>query len=446
MKTLQISIITAVGIAMVVTVGVYIMLFPNSVISNDVNPSCNPAPNVSRDKITLEPVTWISVMEIEKNQTKLDCTSLTDETLSNLPSLEQALNGADQCKQGKDNICSFPSGVSTTMVSDGIIPVEDRVNYAASLTNDEANSLLDEVRLDLHGSQAVGDVQYGSKYYQIILFSSDKPGSSQVYPRFTPEPGYTPDNLVKGESINYTITLQTLATFGKPAKVELYPVISALDSGLTARIIPNMLSIPERSSVNTTMVITAGQNPQNGTYYVGFSGKVSDGGFSGGMVLAECPCIRIGNSDWAIRTFESGGGGYWSGKDPPSWLRAMTVTDKQVYHVGDTVEIKNFLVNDSPNKVRLDNELRLFVHVYNQVNDTGAYRYFYGIEAINDGKPVVLEPHSITMIARPFYWDQSDLRAESVLHKVVPAKYHVDMSFGSYNGTVWDDDVSIVIK
>lgn len=431
---------------MVVIVGVYIMVFSNSVISNDMKPSCNPAPNVSRDKIPLKQVTWISVMEIEKNQTKLNCTSLTDENLSNLPPIEQALNGADQCKQGKDNICSFPSGVSITMVSDGIIPIEDRVNYVASLTNDETNSLLDEIRLDLHGSQAVGDVQYGSKYYQIMLSSSDKPGSSQVYPRFTPEPGYTLDDLVKGKSINYTITLQTLATFGRPVKVELYPVISALDSGLTAKIIPNVIFIPERSSVNATMKVTAGPNAQNGTYRVGFSGKVFDGGFSGGMLRSECPCIRIENSDWTISTFDSGGGGYWSGKDPPSWLKSEITTDKQVYHVGDTVEIKNFLVNDSPNKIRLDNELRLFVHVYNQVNDTGAYRYFYGIEAINDGKPVVLEPHSITMIARPFYWDQSDLRSESISHKVVPAKYHVDMSFGSYNGTVWDNDISIVIK
>lgn len=445
MNTIHLSLIVTVGIAMVVTAGVYIMVFPNSVTSNDINPSCNPAPNISRDKITLKQVTWISVMEIDKNQTKLDCTSLTDENLSNLPSVEQALNGADQCKQGKDNICSFPSGVSITMVSDGIIPIEDRVNYAASLTNDESNSLLDEIKLDPHGSQAVGDVQYDDKYYQIMLSSSDKPGSSQVYPRFTPEPGYTPDDLVKDQSINYTITLQTLATFGRPAKVELYPVISALDSGLTARITPNALFIPERSTVNATMIVTAGTNAQNGTYPIGFSGKVLDGGFSGGMVRSECPCIRIGNSDWTINTFDSGGG-YWSGKDPPSWLKSEITTDKQVYHVGDTVEIKNFLVNNSPNKITLDNELRLFIHVYNQVNDTGAHRYFYGIEATNDGKPVVLEPHSMTMIARPFYWDQSDLRSESISHKVVPAKYHVDMSFGSYNGTVWDDDVSIVIR
>ncbi|MDH2908293.1 MAG: hypothetical protein PXX83_09400 [Candidatus Nitrosotalea sp.] len=445
MKTLHLSIVFGSGIAAVVAVGIYILIFPSSIASNYDSPSCNPAPNTSRDEIALKKITWLSVMEIEKNQTKLDCTSLTDETLSSLPKLEQSLNGADQCKQGKDNICSFPSGIGMIMISDGIIPVEDQVNYQASLTQDEAHVLLDNVNLASNGNLVVGDVKYDSKYYQIILFSSDKPGSSQVYPRFNPEPGYTRDNLAKGESINYTITLQTLATFGGPVKVELDPKISTLDSGLDAKIVPNILFIPERTSVNATMVVTAGQNVQNGIYDIGFSGKVSNGGFSGGMIQTECPCIRIGNSDWTISTFESGGG-YWGGKDPPSWLRVETITDKQVYHIGDVVEIKNFIVNDSPNKVRLDNEPRLFVHVYNQVNGTGAYRYFYGIDAINDGKPIVLEPHSVTLIARPFYWDQSDLRIDSVLHKVVPGKYHVDMSFGSYNGTVWASDVSIVIK
>jgi len=445
MKTTHLSIITGFGIATVVAVGIYILIFPISITSNYDNPSCNQAPNVSRDEITLKKITWLSVMEIEKNQTKLDCTSLTNETLSGLPKLEQALSGADQCKQGQENICSFPSGVSLIMAANGIIPVEDRVNYKAGLTQDDAHILLNSVNLASNGNLVVGDVKYGDKYYQIILFSSDKPGSSQVYPRFTPEPSYTLDNLTKGESINYTITLQTLETFGKPTQVELYPKISARDSGLDVKIIPNILSIPERSSVNATMMVTAGQNVQDGIYDIGFSGKVSNGGFSGGMAQTNCPCIKIGNSDWTISTFESGGG-YWGGKDPPYWLKVETVTDKQIYHIGDVVEIKNFIVNDSPNKVTLDNEPRLFVHVYNQVNDTGAYRYFYGIDAINDGKPIVLEPHSVTMIARPFYWDQSDLRIDSVLHKVMPGKYHIDMSFGSYNGTVWASDVSIVIK
>lgn len=441
MKTLELSII--IGIVTSIGIGTFILIFPNSIFTTESNPSC--VQNPSEEKIPLKKINSISVMEIEKNQTKLDCTSLTNETLSSLPILEQALNGADKCKQGTDNLCSFSSGVSLVMVADEIIPVQDHVDYVVSLTNDEANSLLDTVRLTHHGSLVVGDVKYGSKYYQVILFSSDEQGSSQVYPRFTPQPPYIPDNLTKGESINYTITLQTLATFGRPTKVELYPVISSLDSGLIARIVPNILSIPERSSVNVTMMVMAGPNVQNGTYLIGFLGKVSNGGFSGGMVRTECPCIRIGNSDWTISTFGTGGG-YFSGKDPPNWLKAETVTDKQVYHIGDVVEIKNFIVNDSPNKVRLDNETRLFVHVYNQVNDTGAYRYFYGAEAINGGKPIILEPHSVTMIVRPFYWDQSDLRAESNLHKVVPGKYHVDLSFGSYNGSVWSNDVSIVIK
>jgi hypothetical protein len=121
-----------------------------------------------------------------------------------------------------------------------------------------------------------------------------------------------------------------------------------------------------------------------------------------------------------------------------------TVTDKQDYHTGETIRITNYITNDSPNIVIL-NETRLFLSVYNQVNDTGASRYFYGIDAY-DHKSLVLEPHSKTIIARPFYWDQSDLRPESITHKVIPGHYHIDASFGSYNGTVWDNDVLVTIR
>ena len=159
----------------------------------------------------------------------------------------------------------------------------------------------------------------------------------------------------------------------------------------------------------------------------------------------QCPCIRIGDSDWTIRTYDGNGGG-WGGKPSLPWLKVETVTDKQLYHTGEIVEIKNFIINDSPNKVTLENGMRMFVDMYNQVNGTGAYRYFYGIDSLYDGKPISLEPHSKTLIARPFYWDQSDLRDQLMPHKVIPGNYIVDVSFGSYNGTVWNNDVPIVIK
>ena len=444
MKTLHYSIII-IGIAIAVIIGIFLMIFPNIIFSTESTPSCSPAPNISRETITLKQITWISVMEIEKNQTKLDCTSVNSETFSTLPKLGQALYGADQCKQGIDDICSFPSGFRTTRISEGILPVDEGVNYQASLTQDEANFLLDNVRLASNGDLIVGDVKYNDKYYQIILWTSDKPPGLQVNAHYTPEPNYIPYDLEIGKSTNYTITVKTLATFGNPAKIQLYPIILAQDSGLYAKIIPDVLFIPERSEANATMMITAGPYAQNGTYQIGFGGKISDGGFAGGMYQTPCPCIRIGDSDWTIRTYDGNGGG-WGGNPSLPWLRVETITDKQLYHTGETVEVKSFIINNSPNKVTLENGMQLFVDIYNQVNGTGAYRYFYGIDALYDGKPIPLEPHSKTMIARPFYWDQSDLREQSVSHKVIPGNYIVDVSFGSYNGTVWDNDVHITIK
>lgn len=444
MKSLHFLIITTVGIA-IVAVGIYMLIFPSTILSTENSPSCSTAPNSSRDEIPLKQVTWLSVMEIEKNQTKLDCTTVNQETFSHMPKLEQSLSGADKCYHGQDGICSFPSGIGMSMISDGIMPVEESRNYQVSLTQDETHILLDNVNLVSNGNLVVGDVKNGDKYYQIILWTKDEPPPLQVHVDYTAEPSAIPYDLEIGKSINYTITAKTLATFGMPAKVQLYPIIPALDSGLNARFVPDVLFIPERSEANATMVITAGPHAQNGTYQIGFGGKIHDGGFAGGMRENQCPCIRIGDSDWTIRTYDGNGGG-WGGKPSLQWLKVETVTDKHLYHTGETVGIKNFIINDSPNKVTLENGMRMFVDMYNQVNGTGAYRYFYGIDASYDGKSISLEPHSKTMIARPFYWDQSDLRDQSVPHKVIPGDYIVDVSFGSYNGTVWDNDVPIVIK
>ena len=424
MKTLHLSIIIILGIAAVVAVGIYVLISPSTILSTEDISSCNPAPNSSRDVITLKQITWMSVMEIEKNQTKLDCTSVNSETFSALPKLEQALSGADQCKQGKDEVCSFPSGIGgMTVISDGIIPVDDRINYQTSLTQDEANSLSDNVRLASNGDLVVGDVEYNGKYYQIILWTKDTPPTLQVSADYAPEPNAIPYDLEIGKSINYTITVKTLTTFGMPAKVQLYPIIPALDSGLNARFVPDVLFISERSKANATMIITAGPHAQNGTYQIRFAGKILDGGFAGEMRGNQCPCIRIGDSDWTIRTYDGNGGG-WGGKPSLPWLKVETVTDKQLYHTGEIVEIKNFIINDSPNRVTLENGMRMFVDMYNQVNGTGAYRYFYGIDALYDGKPISLEPHSKTLIARPFYWDQSDLRESICVTQSNPWKLY----------------------
>ncbi len=211
MKTTHLSIITGFGIATVVAVGIYILIFPISIISNYDNPSCNQAPNVSRDEITLKKITWLSVMEIEKNQTKLDCTTVNQETFLHIPKLEQALNRADQCEQGQDNVCSFPSGgISLEMAADGIMSVEDSKNYRASLTQDEAHFLLDNVNLGQVGSLVAGDVNYDGKYYQVLLYTNDESVNNDEYIRdtgLTWVNGQSPDSSIACASSDYDITI-----------------------------------------------------------------------------------------------------------------------------------------------------------------------------------------------------------------------------------------------
>ncbi|MGI0018183.1 MAG: hypothetical protein ACREA1_05700 [Nitrosotalea sp.] len=445
MKTLYFSIIVGSGISAVLAVGIYLMVFPSVIFSTDLTPSCSPAPNISRDEIALKKISWISVTRIEKNQTSLDCTTVTSETFLHIPKLEQALSGADQCMQGKDGVCSFPSGFGMmTLLSNGLVPVDDRTNYRSSLTQDEAHFLLDNVNFEHVGNLVAGDVNYDGKYYQVLLHTSDTPILPQVSANFAVEPVST-DDLSVGKSVNYTIIVQTLATFGVPVSVTLYPVINAQDSGITVKIIPDTLSIPERSTANATLVITAGPGAQNGTYDIGFNGQLQDGTFSDRMRQTSCPCIRIGDSDWTVRTYY-GDSGSWGGKSPPSWLQVETTTGKNTYHTGEPIEIKNFIINNSTNTITLESNTRLFVTVYNQVNGTGAHRYFYGIDAFYEGKPITLEPHSKTMIARPFYWDQRTLGSDSVLHNVISGTYNIDANFGSYNGGVWDNDFPITIR
>ena len=128
MKTLHLSIITGVGIAIVVSFGMAVLIFPNSLLSIESKPSCNDTPNASIDSIRLNKTIWISVIEINKNQTTLDCTSLNQQFLSSMPKIKQALGGADQCFNGKD-LCTVSTGMSFETNYDFGVPVRDSLDY-----------------------------------------------------------------------------------------------------------------------------------------------------------------------------------------------------------------------------------------------------------------------------------------------------------------------------
>src|SRR3989441_7528978 len=277
MKTLHLSIITGAGIVIVVSFGMTVLIFPNSLLSIESKPSCNNTPNASIDIIRLNKTIWISVMEIKKNQTTLDCTSLNQQFLSSMPKMKQALGGADQCFNGNYDLCTVPSGMSIETNFYFGVPVRDYLDYQETLTPDEAVALFSNIKLSSNGIWSYGDLEYNKKYYQLVLYTSNKSRQPQTYGEIVEKISYPPPQITQGQSIRYTITMKTLATYGKPAKLQFNASSMASDSGLKLTIDPDTLVIPERSQSNTTLTITATTGTLNGTYRISITGKTPEG-------------------------------------------------------------------------------------------------------------------------------------------------------------------------
>lgn len=449
MKTLYLSIIVAIGIIICVSFGL-VVLISKPFVSSESRPSGIDTLGFSSGIFELKNTTWISVMSIEKNQTRNDYTHLDKDFLEKIPKLKNALSGADLCKEGK-NICSIPSGVSTEMLLEGAIPVVDYLNYQASLTPDEAQSLFDKMRLIPSGNVMWGDVEFDDKYYQLVLQTSNDDISPQVMTEFFPVPHNFKVRLEPGQSVNYTILVQTLATFGKPAEISFSASSTARDSGLKVDVIPHKIVIPERSNATINLIVKADSSTRNGSYSIGVSGQVDNKNqMIGPGYMDSYPIVQIGNSDWQITEFGNDTTVLSGGNDPPGWLKNVVTTDKKEYHDGDIVEIKPFVINTSSKKITLDKNLRLDIIVYHQ-NKRGTYQYLYTIDAIYEGTPITLEPNSKTLVARAFYWDQKTFSYSILPHRLEPGDYKIDMSFSGLDdagltGVVLDNETTVKLR
>src|SRR2546428_1061296 len=445
MKTFHVSIITGVGMAIVVSFGMTILIFRKSLLSIEAKASCNETPNASIDAIRLNKTIWISVMEINKNQTTLDCTSLNQHFLSSMPKIKQALGGADQCFNGNYDLCTVPSGMSIETTFDFGVRVRDYWDYQETLTRNEAVALFSNIKLSSKGICSYGDLEYKKKYYQLVQNTNRKDRPPQTYGEIVEKISYPPPQITQGQSIRYTITMKTLATYGKPAEIQFNASSMASDSGLKLTIDPDTLVIPERSQSNTTLTITATPGTLNGTYPISITGKTPEGQ-SVGICGSDCPTVKVGDSDWSIVNNYGGSYGFQGGNKPQDWLKFETVLDKNNYYLGDIVQISNYMVNESPNKITLNDRAEILVNVYNN-DKNGTYHYYYFVQAMYDGKPIILEPHSKIILARPLHWDQMSYHGSNSFHRVKPGVYHVDVSFGSsYQGAVWDNDITMKIK
>jgi len=393
---------------------------------------CRTAPYPS-DELILKNRTWISVTRIDSHDILEKCTIITPELISKLPKLETALKGADGCKDGTE-ICEVSYGISRS---------EDSEDYEVSVSAEEGQSIANQIGLTIGAYRSLGTLVYDNKYYRLEVFTTDGETGVQAEVSFAEPIGSEPILLRKGDSIAYTLKAKTWATYGKPAELDLQARAGARDSELDVRFEPSKLVVPERSEASAKLIITADENARDGRYEIAASAIVNNGG--GGFLPAchhssSCAIVQIGDSDWQIRTYGSDSSGSIGGKKAPEWLRVNVETSKDVYSKDESIEIKAYIINDSEEKIILNKDLRLIIQVL------GSSGSLYGIDAyISDGEPIVLEPKSRTLLARPFYWDQETFISMAAPQYVGQGTYTLDMDFAGYQGHFFRDQKKIQI-
>lgn len=358
------------------------------------------------------------------------CTILTPELASKIPALTTAMKGADGCIAGTE-VCQVSYGISRG---------GDEADYELTITKEEATDILKEVKLGQYNTAILAD---GGSFYTMRFHSqeADEFGGAQVEAQFLePAPSYEPVSLNVGESIEYTLLVRTWATYGAPVKIDLLASSSAMDSGLLVRFDPPVLEMEERTEAKAILTITATEKVRDGTYDISVGGKINDN--SGYFPVRECDfrCIEImiGNKNWHISTFGSdthmgqGGPG-----EIPDWLSLDFDTDKGDYSIGEPVEIKAYLVNDGSESVVLDRESRrLITMIYGPAEERG--NSVYGIDSydFDATDPIVLEPHSKTLLVRSFVWNQKTMMSDVEPHQVPAGTYRIAMSFAGYSNAV----------
>jgi hypothetical protein len=429
------------------------------------------------NNLVLKERIWISVRQIDFNEASwwvahsnsdhnavpqpvIPCTLLIHDSVGKISKVTQAIEGAENCKQGIE-VCELPAGVS----------FGGEVEYKSSITDEEAHVIADEV--SLVANKAI--LQQDDRYYLLQLFTTDENVAPQVRVEFLDDAHFGKGDsihLEKGQSIAIPFTIRTFATYGKPANFTLMAGVHAKDSGLIFKIEPSpTFIIPERSSANGSLIITAGMDAMDGIYRFFVSGKDGWIRTCGEYTDYACPEIQVGNSTWEIFT-SSGGGVGLGGKTPPEWLKVMTETDKDRYKQGETIVIKSYIENDGTDAVKLQ-AVRLIIDIGNATilpdprSTTSALHILYTIDAlsnsINDSDlaAVVVQPHSKVLLARPFYWNQeltgsvtsegsAIINPGPVIITTTPlsvkaGNYTIHTSFAGYDGAVIYDSKNISI-
>ena len=356
--------------------------------------------------------------------------------------LTQLINGADGCKDGTE-MCALSRGVSIDRTNPLGIRIGDHDDYTVSLDEEKANKLLSHLEWMIQEDWIYSVLEYEQRYYLVVLSTFDNVRTPDVKMKLI-DTSLNPVNLSLGEILNYTIQVDSWATYGTTAKIGLVAVQDAKDSGIKVWIEPDVLEIPERSNATTTLFIQAQDDAKDGIYDVRVIGRANGNLASLYCSNTVCPSVNIGDSVWSISTFGSGSGRGIGGIETPenTWLDLDL--NKKEFFDGEVAEIKAVLVNNSTEKITfVPNELLISVI---KTEPVGYYENMYGIEArYESDEPITLEPNSKTLLVRPFYWNQTTFHNFEEEQRLDPKQYKIISKFVGENYD-WSGEAWVEIK
>jgi plastocyanin len=368
------------------------------------------------------------------------CYVVPNDTISKIPALSEGIKGADGCAAGTE-VCEVSRGFSSVMHDQYlmvVIPARDRYNL--SVSQDEALEIAKQFKIGETASHSTV-LRYEDNFYALYLHSASANETfAQAEASFVEPVTYTPVTLEQGQKLTYAIAVRTWATYGGPAEVHLKALTMA-DSGLSIRIEPDHLIIPERSEAKAILIITA-DDAKQGIYNTRVSGTINNSGILFGPcgLGDHCPVIQVGDLDWEIRDYGLNQKMGMGGPKPPEGLRVEIITDKGEYLPGENVNLQAYLINDSQEETVIEPGARFFVNISSSgfvYTIDGSYR--------TDAEPIVVKPQSSLPLARPFSWNQKTFDSNLEPSAVQEGRYSIALAFSGVKNYVMHDRIEIGI-